>query len=263
MRNHLEFLSQIRKYDLNAYNIVIYGAGNTSVLYQECFKQEEIKPMYYVDNNTAKHNTVFYGVPVISLEDLISLRQTFSKPLLILISSMNTDSCFQIKEQLSKFSLPYIMLDELVFSNNVDKIKTVYDFLEDDFSKEVYAEIIHARMYALPVKEALVSKDTYYILPAYLKLRPSEVFVDLGAYTGDTIEQYLNKKLGCFGEIYAFEPSKVNFSALEYRVARLKNEWAIPSNKLNLVRAGVGRCTEKYSHSPPPPPRKIKGKSRK
>jgi FlaA1/EpsC-like NDP-sugar epimerase len=97
MKKQFEFLSQTKKYDLNAYNIVVFGAGNTSVLYQECFKQEKIKPVYYIDNNPEKLNATFYGTPVISLEDLVSLRQTFSKPLLILICSMNTDSCFQIK----------------------------------------------------------------------------------------------------------------------------------------------------------------------
>jgi hypothetical protein len=250
----IRVLSEAQTYDLNNYTVVVFGAGNTSVLYQKCFLQEEINPVFYIDNSTAKQNTIFQGVEVISLEKLISLKQTFIKPVLVLICSMNIDICDQIKTQLQHHSLMYITVDSLVFGKNKQKILQVYDFLEDETSKEIYAKMILSRILNTFVPEEIVNGDTYFCFPKFSTFSQNEVFVDLGAYTGDTVEQYINKKLGVFHRIYAFEPDKRNFAAMACRTERLKNEWGLSDDQLILVRAGVGMKTEQVFFSRPPPP---------
>lgn len=49
-----------------------------------------------------------------------------------------------------------------------------------------------------------------------------EIFVDCGAYVGDTMEQYLGIKEGVFNEIYAFKPYPGNVIALSKRAERLR-----------------------------------------
>jgi FkbM family methyltransferase len=120
----------------------------------------------------------------------------------------------------------------------------VHDLLEDDFSKEVYEQIIQSRINNSPIPESLVSNEQYFLLLNFLKRSEKEVFVDLGAYVGDTIEQYINKKSGVFKKIYAFEPDALNFSALEHRIARLRREWAFSDDKLTLIHGGAGAKTE-------------------
>jgi FkbM family methyltransferase len=89
------------------------------------------------------------------------------------------------------------------------------------------------------------------VLPSFLEQSGNEVFVDLGAYVGDTIEQYINKKSGVFGKIFAFEPDIRNFSALLNRSTRLKNEWGFSDHKLVFINGGVGAKTEQMYLSPP------------
>jgi FkbM family methyltransferase len=242
--NMEKILSTLPKYNLNDYTVVVFGTGNTSVLYQKCFELEGIKPVYYIDNNEAKQGTVFQSVPIISVEKLISLQKTFDKPVLVLICSAQIDVRNQIQSQLQKYGLTFTTVDSFVYGKNKDSINTVYDMLEDDFSKEVYAQIIHSSLNNISIPESLVSNEQYFILPQFSKSLKEEVFVDLGSYVGDTIEQYINKKSGVFKKIYAFEPYTVNFSALKCRTTRLKNEWAFSDDKLTLIYGGVGAKTE-------------------
>jgi len=253
LKNDLKkVLSNIKPYNLNDYTVVVFGAGNTSLLYQKCFEHEGIRPVYYIDNSEAKLGTVFQGVSVISVEKLVSLQKTFSKPVLVLICSAQITVCNQIQLQQQKYGLTYITVDAFVFKKNADKIKTVCDLLADDLSRDVYIQLIKSRINNSPVPETLVSNEQYFSLPQFLERSEKEVFVDLGAYVGDSIEQYINKKSGVFGKIYAFEPDTINFSALQHRSARLKNEWALSEQKLILVNRGVGAKTELKYLSPTP-----------
>ncbi len=240
-----KILSNIQPYDLDDYTVVVFGAGNTSVLYRKCFEREGIHPIYYIDNSVAKQGNVFQGVTVISLEKLVSLRKTFDKPVLVLICSAQITVCRQIRLQLQKYNIDHTTVDAVVFEKNADKIKKVYNSLDDDLSKDVYGQLIQSRINNIPIIESLVSNDQYFLLPPFIERSQNEVFVDLGAYVGDTVEQYINKKSGVFGGIYAFEPDVVNFSALKHRAARLKNEWAFSDEKLTLVNGGVGSKSER------------------
>ena len=66
------------------------------------------------------------------------------------------------------------------------------------------------------------------------------MFVDAGAYVGDTIEKYLSLKSGVFKKIYAFEPERRNYHAMQQRIERLSREWAFEKDRIEAVFAGVG-----------------------
>ena len=246
-----KIVSAVPEYNLDDYTVVVFGAGSTSTCYQKCFELEGIRPVYYIDNSAAKQGTVFHGVSVVSVEELVSLQHTFSKPVLVLICSLQISACKQIQLQMQKCGLTYTTVDAYVFKKNKPLIKEVYDLLEDDFSRDVYAGIIQSRVDAGTIPESIICDEQYFTLPQFLSDSQTEVFVDLGAYVGDTIEQYINKRSGMFKKIYAFEPDSLNFSALNYRSLRLKKEWAFSDDKLTLIHAGVGAKTERKLFSTP------------
>jgi len=73
-----------------------------------------------------------------------------------------------------------------------------------------------------------------------------ETIVDAGAYVGDTVEEYV--KRGMEGvKIYAFEPYETARLKLETRVKRLKAEWIIGDNDIEVIPAGVGAKTERLN----------------
>jgi FkbM family methyltransferase len=252
MENGLKkILSDVPLYNLNDYTVVVFGAGNTSLLYQKCFEHEGIHPVYYIDNSEAKQGTVFQGIPVISIEKFVSLQKTFDKPHLVLICSAQIGVCDQVRLQLQKYGLTYTTIDAFVFKKNADMVKAVHDSLADDFSREIYINLIQSRVNNSPIPESMISSEQYFSLPRFLERSEKEIFVDIGAYVGDTIEKYINKKSGVFGKIYAFEPDTTNFSALQHRSARLKNEWGFFDHKLTLVSGAIGLKTRRMYLSSP------------
>lgn len=71
-----------------------------------------------------------------------------------------------------------------------------------------------------------------------------EVYVDVGAYVGDTIEQYIAKKAGVFAKIIGIEPDFELYTAMSYRMDRIKKEWGLEPERIELIQAGIGEKEE-------------------
>ena len=214
----------------------IYGAGNTSLLYgTESFEKTKLNIEAFIDGNPQKIGTTFLNKPVISLKDCL---EKYEKPL-IFINAGTPKTIKEVSNILNLKNVDYEILDKYIFSENKDKILKVYNFLEDDLSKETYANLILARMNEANLNYSLVKDDQYFDLPEFRQNDPNEIFVDCGAYVGDTIEKYLFIKQGIFKQIYAFEPEQRNFEALNYRTDRLNKEWALSSEKIKIINAAV------------------------
>lgn len=69
-----------------------------------------------------------------------------------------------------------------------------------------------------------------------ITLRTDEVFVDCGAFTGDTLDAFLNRTSNMFAEYYAFEPDKENFFQL---VECLKHKDKSTKQKITPINAAV------------------------
>lgn len=229
-----------KKIDLENREVLVFGAGNTALLYEPCFKTEGISPLYFIDSNPDKHGKTFQGKKIINLEEVGSV---CSNPI-ILVCSAQPQVCRNIIE-IIKHSEAYetYIVDEYVFTKHSEQILQVFDLLEDSVSKQTYADMILSRMCKKTQNSDLVFGNQYFELRDFMLRDSSEIFVDCGAYVGDTVEQYLTVKSGVFGKIYAFEPDEINYKALGYRVERLKKEWAIEDNKIKTIPGGVGRTT--------------------
>ncbi len=105
------------------------------------------------------------------------------------------------------------------FKKHKDKLQKVYDKLSDDISRETF-------VYSLAFK--LTGKISYLIECETNESEVNELiggmiknanFVDVGAYTGDTVQKHVD----CFGKnvkIYAFEPDEKNYRKM---LARFEN----------------------------------------
>lgn len=237
-----EQLSQAlsRKFD-SGRKVAIYGAGGASALAGPSFEEigyEEIE--YFIDDTPDKAGTLFHGKPVITLSEahkkcnsqLILVSCHTQRARRIMIGSLNSDLID---------SAVVGTLDEYVYCKNAEKILAVYDMLEDDKSKATYANVILTRMGKSQIDQGLVCKGkTYFALPEFEQIVYPDVFVDLGAYTGDTLEKCILTCEGSFQKIFAFEPDASMFSALQARAKRLRSEWDLDEGRLVLENAGVG-----------------------
>ena len=102
-------------------------------------------------------------------------------------------------------------------SRNKERINTIIGLLNDDKSKATFEHVIQYRMFNDPIPKELYSEQDQYFVDDIVQLNDGEVFVDGGAYTGDTIQQLLDysKKLKKKNiKIVAFEPDYDNYKIL-------------------------------------------------
>ncbi len=230
--------------------VAVYGAGDTAERWFASFLDDEESdlPDYFIDDTPGKKGTSLFGRPIISFEDAHTLCKSFlivpcsyvPRTIDIMEASFRKDP---IEEAVFCRSF-----DEYVFCRHSSEVLAAYDLLEDDFSKATYANMILARMGKAAQDPAFTrSGQTYFGIPEFERIKFDEVFVDCGAYVGDTIEHFLTVRLGECSKIFAFEPADKNFRALSIRTNRLKDEWGLSDNQIALIQAGVGE--ENYQTS--------------
>ena len=86
----------------------------------------------------------------------------------------------------------------------------------------------------------LLQKDIYFADDLYTPLA-DEIFVDCGAFDGDSVQEFLKRRAGSFDQIIAIEPDPENCKALEARVASLPSEIG---RRIRVVKSAAGSKRE-------------------
>ncbi len=165
------------------------------------------------------------------------------KDALVLVSAVRGNIQKEISKQLENLGLANLTIYEYFFAKRMNEVLRCVEILEDDGSAEVYTEVIESYLNGHYPSKKFISDNQYFVLPEFKVLSGEEVFIDCGAYVGDTIEKYIFSHEGVFKKIFAFEPDSVNYQAMEERVKRLNKEWALTPDKIQLVKAGIGSKT--------------------
>lgn len=105
------------------------------------------------------------------------------------------------------------IFSESFFDVNIDKIIKARELLADDRSKKVFDDVIRFKLTG-KVKYLKSSEDNESNFDKLLPFEKYKIFVDLGAYNGDTIKKY-SKLCPNLKLIYAFEPDFRNFKKLK------------------------------------------------
>ncbi len=113
------------------------------------------------------------------------------------------------------------LFTEEYLKQNSEDFRFVYSKLQDEVSKKTFENIINYKIsgkinYLL---DCQVSEDEPY--NSFLKLS-NESFVDLGAYNGDTVADFI-KRCPNYSEITAVEPDVKTFKKLEKNTENIKN----------------------------------------
>lgn len=236
-------------------HIAVYGAGGIAEMSAEsCFcPAEELEPRYFIDDTPEKHGMLFCGKPIINLEEATSLCENF-QILLCLGSARVRNIIEQSLQERSIKGAEWFTLDEYIFARHAREVISVYDMLEDELSKQTYANMILTKMGK--AEQCFIHADQYFGIPEFKTKQENEVFVDCGAYIGDTVEQYLEERGNMNQRIFAFEPYEKSFQALTDLVTQLKQKWQISDNRIELIQAGIGdktgRITAKFQHEEMP-----------
>lgn len=236
----------------NADIVCAYGTGK---YFEDAFVQWNFQKQFHVNacsDKNKEHGMKIakkYGVSFVDLEELQALNKT-KKVVVVLFVGSNTSAL--LRDFASK-GLYAITPADCIFEALCDmpsepdwfadnRLMEVVDLLEDEESKRIFVNILANRM-AFHLAQysygEMMSDDEYFHLP-FMKLSDKEVYVDCGAYTGDTIERFLDATGGKCKFIYGYEMAHENFSLLQQTVNRLEEQWTDFSPKrYKLMNAGV------------------------
>ena len=199
--------------------LVIWGGGSMShSVIGLCRKEGILFNACWIDNCT--ENETIHGLPVMELEEL---HKKFGR-----FNVVCGHSKYELAETIKK---KYYFINEIYCLVNVcyeqwngitydfvlrhaDAYRETYEMLEDNRSRECMTAFLNCK----------VNEDYRFILPccdekasyfnnSFFQMEDNEDYVDVGAYDGDTIREFL-QAVSSYSHIYALEPEEDSYQKL-------------------------------------------------
>lgn len=231
--------------------LVLFGAGNLGRKVLQCLRSIGVEPLAFADNSQSKWGSHVDGVPVLSPKDAAA-RYGASATFLVTIWSLG-HSYPESRAMLERMGCTYVestaplrwrfagrLLPDFCqdlphkLYEQAAEVRKAASLWADDSSRREYLN--HVKWRALGDQNALgppVSEESYFLDSLY-RINDHEVFVDCGAYTGDTAEQVIRRN-PAFSRIIAIEADPENFDRLTKWIGTLEAPVASRINALNVA----------------------------
>lgn len=203
-----------------------------------------ISPLALVDNNPAMWGRTIRDVAVLAPADAIArypdaayvaaiFTHTPLRKQLTKLGAARVVSYASLFHKYPDTFLPYFAVDDpSAIARDAEAVRQAGRIWADEESSTLFASILDwfVTLNSDAVPGPLPAGETYF--PDVLRLRPDEVFVDCGAFDGDTVLTYAAACGGRYGTIIAIEPDPGNFARLTNRLAAV--------DRARAVNAAVG-----------------------
>lgn len=240
--------------------IVLYGAGGLGHKVLHGLRQNNIEPLAFCDNNPSLHGQLSEGLRVLSPGEAAAI---YGKSAVFVAAMWKSQRNDRLIDRLNKLRalgcekvttigslfwkyhetfLPYFPVDlpHHMYSQ-LDNIIATAGVWGDERSTQEYFEQVRWRM-EMNFDMADAAPEEIYFPEDIFHLDEGEIFVDCGAYDGDSIVPFVSRTSGRFERIYAFEPDASNFERLGAAIAGLPH-----GEKIVAKQACVGEKSEKIS----------------
>ncbi len=213
--------------------IAVYGTGNGADKVFDEFEKLGIKVSAVVASDGFVRKRTFRGFEVKSVSQTEAEFGNFV--IALCFASPLPDVIHSIKELSKRHrvimpSVPVYgdnLFNKEFLKDNLNEIKNAYGLLADEQSRKVFEGIIRFQITGdlNCCFGCETDKDEAFSI---LDLGENESFLDLGAYRGDTVEEFLNHTKSC-KKIVAIEPDKRTFRKLQINCEVIENFTAINS----------------------------------
>ncbi len=207
--------------------IIVYGTGNGADRVFAEFRKLGITASGVCASDGFVRERTFHGFRVKSISQAENELGDFVVALCF--ASSLPEVIYNIKELSKKHrvimpSVPVFgdsIFNKEFFKNNLESIEKAYSLLCDEQSKRVFENIVRFQItgnldYCFNCETE--KNEAFEIL----NLGENESFLDLGAYRGDTVEEFL-KYSKFYDKILAIEPDKRTFKKLQTNCENTKN----------------------------------------
>ncbi len=201
--------------------VVLYGMGDGADKVLRAFERFGIQPAAVMASDAFVRGQRFHGFTVQKMSDLEETLGAFTVALCF--ASRLPDVMAHIKEVARRHRLlvppvaPFgdVLFDDAFVRAYGAEIQAAEQLMADEQSRRVYRGVLrfyHTGEIGL-LDEITTDKDEAF--RSLLRLGDNEVYVDLGAYNGDTIGEFLHYTGGSYRKIVALEPNAKNFAKLQ------------------------------------------------
>lgn len=217
-----QYLKETRK------PILLYGMGNGADKIINVLEENGIEFQGVFASDGFVRDKFFHGKKLISYSQA---KEQFGDMIVLLCFGSARDDVRQnvlkiaSEQELYAPEVPVVstgLFNLDYYNQNKAEFDKIYSLLADDLSKKTFLNIIK---YKISGKiEYLLDCETDENEPykTFLHLSNDETFLDLGAYTGDTVADFV-ARVEDYNEIIAVEPDIKNFKKLSRNTENLKN----------------------------------------
>ena len=225
--------------------VILYGAGFACSVIYSILRRHEIPVLGVADSNATLHGTrTSFGTEVLSLDAalarcpdakiLISSPRYFLEIRRHLVRTLGSDRIFPF----DLYHAHYFSGSQLrsYITTHFEDYVWLYRRLEDELSRVTLDRIIWAHLTGTVENFLLACSGTedWYSFRELIHPTGDEVFVDCGAFDGDTILLYDRLTEGRYRAIVACEPNPRIFNEM------VRNTGNLSSDRLHLICAGAG-----------------------
>jgi FkbM family methyltransferase len=220
--------------------IIMYGTGNGADKVFEVFEKLNISVCGVTASDGFVRERYFHGFRVTPISEFFEKYEKFT--IVVTFGSSRPEVMENIKNLAKKTTVlvpcvPVVgneIFDRKFLEENEEKLNMAYSFLADEKSKKVFRNYVNfefsGKLEYLFAMESSISEP----FENYLKLKSDENFIDIGAYRGDTVEQFLHFTNGKYKKILAVEPDKKTFDKLMKNCDNLERFEAINGAVTNV-----------------------------
>ena len=241
--------------------LVVFGAGELGLKTLKGLISEGIRPRAILDNRATFSSPAIMGVPMLTPSEAVA---TLGTGTLCLVAVFNTSGPRKqltslgfrhVAHALDAFPglpdqfLPYVCLDNTdVIFQQAEQVRAAYNLMADEPSRRAFVAQLRHRLFldfdVVRAPQTPEMKSSEYFPDDLYRYLDDEVLVDCGAFRGDTITRFIEKRGTKFSLIYGLEPDRKNFEALQLYVAGLGAE---TSSRIKPLPYGVGSRSEDIS----------------
>ena len=212
--------------------VVIYGMGNGADMVIDKLRDMGVEVAGIFASDKFVRGQLFRGMQVKKYSDICKEYDDF---FIVMSFAVHDDETIEnVKKMASEhpFVAPDVpVADDTIFTREFieahnEEFDKAYELLADEESRENYIDILNFKVSGKIEYLFKAEKEKDFIYKEILKVGDNETFVDLGAYDGDTVREFVAACDGKYKRIYAFEADEKNFKKLKANTEELEKIYA-------------------------------------
>lgn len=229
MINKLDTKNIWKFLEKNQKPIILYGMGNGADMVIEKLESLNVQFSDIFASDKFMRGQFFHGKQVLKYSDVC---QKYDDFIILMTFGVHDDETLAYVKQLSSkhefYSLTMPIVDNEVFTLEFvqqyeQEFEKAYNLLADEKSKQSFINVLNFKITGNVQYLFECHSEKQEIYDNIFNLSENEHFVDLGAYDGDTINEFIKASNNKYDKITAFEPDAKNFKKLCMKTGDIKN----------------------------------------